>query len=197
MTKIIFSSVIGGMLAGYYFLPDFYIAISEPILIVGLSVLLFFIGVEMGIDGSVVSMLKNAGVKILLYPLAVILGTISFAALASLFLPITAREAMAVSSGFGWYTLAPVILLKYSAEVSAISFTHNVMREFIGLLLIPFVAKYIGFIETTGLPGVGTMDVFLPIIEKATSRETVIYSFVVGLMLAVVVPILVPFFVGL
>lgn len=197
MTKIIFFSVIGGMFAGYYFLPDFYIAISEPILIVGLSVLLFFVGLEMGIDGSVVVMLKKAGLKILLYPLAVILGTISFAALASLFLPITAREAMAVSSGFGWYTLAPVILLKYSAEISAISFTHNVMRELIGLLLIPFIAKYIGFIETTGLPGVAAMDVFLPIIEKATSREIVIYSFVVGLALGIVVPILVPFFVGL
>ena len=197
MTKIIFSSVIGGMLAGYYFIPDFYIAISETILIVGLSVLLFFIGLEMGIDGKVAGMLKKAGLKILLYPLAVIFGTVTFAALSSLFLPITAREAMAISSGFGWYTLAPAILLEYSAEISAISFTHNVMREFVGLLLIPFVAKYIGFIETTSLPGVGTMDVFLPIIEKATSRETVIYSFIVGLVLAITVPILVPLFLGL
>lgn len=197
MTKIIFSSVFGGMLAGYYFIPDFFIEISEPILIIGLSVLLFFVGLEMGVDGSVVALLKKAGLKILLYPLAIVFGTVIFAAIGSLFLPITAREAMAISSGFGWYTLAPVILMEYSAEISAISFTHNVMREFIGLLLIPFVAKYIGFIETTGLPGVGAMDVFLPIIEKATSREIVIYSFIVGIVLAIMVPILVPLFVGL
>lgn len=197
MTKIIVFSVIAGILSGYYFLPDFYIQISEPLLIGGLSVLLFFVGLEMGIEGSAVSMLKKAGFKVLLYPLAVVFGTVSFAALASFLLPVTAGEAMAVSSGFGWYTLAPVMLMDYSSEISAISFMHNVMREFLGLLLIPFVAKYIGHIETVSLPGVAAMDVFLPIVEKSTSKDIVIYSFVVGLGLAIFVPILVPLFVGL
>jgi uncharacterized membrane protein YbjE (DUF340 family) len=197
MGKIIFIFVFAGMAAGYWVIPDYYISISEPILILGLSVLLFFVGLEMGIEGSAVQMVKKAGIKILIYPLAVILGTLIFAAGASLFLPITAREAMAVSSGFGWYTLAPVILMDYSTEISAISFMHNVMREFIGLLLIPFAAKYIGFIETAALPGAGAMDVFIPIIEKATSKDIVIYSFVIGVILSISVPILVPLFVGL
>ena len=197
MTRIIVFSVLGGMLSGYYFLPDFYIQISEPILIVGLSILLFFVGLEMGIEGSAVRMLKKAGFKVLLYPLVVVVGTVAFAALGSLFLPMTAREAMGASSGFGWYTLAPVMLMDYSSELSAISFMHNVMREFLGLLLIPFVAKYIGYIETVSLPGVAAMFVFIPIVEKATSKDIVIYSFVMGLVLAIFVPILVPLFVGI
>jgi len=197
MGRIIFIFVFAGIAAGYYFIPDSFISVSEPVLIAGLSVLLFFVGLEMGIEGSAVQMVRKAGFKILLYPLAVILGTLTFAGAASLLLPITAREAMAVSSGFGWYTLAPVILMDYSTEISAISFMHNVMREFIGLLLIPFAARYIGFIETAALPGAGAMDVFIPIIEKATSKDIVIYSFVIGVVLSTCVPILVPLFAGL
>ena len=197
MGRIIFVFVAVGMLSGYYVLPDFYIEISGIILITGLSVLLFFVGIEMGIEGSAVKMVKKAGYQIILYPLAVIFGTLTFSAMASIFLPITAREAMAVSSGFGWYTLAPVILMDYSTEISAISFMHNVMREFIGLLLIPFVSKHIGYIETASLPGAGAMDVFVPIIQQATSKHIVIYSFVIGVILSISVPILVPLFVGL
>ena len=197
MTRIILFSVAAGMVSGYAFLPGWYIDISEPVMIVGLSVLLFFVGVELGIEGTAVTMLKDAGIKVLLYPLAIIGGTLASAAIASLLIPVSAREAMAVGSGFGWYTLAPVMLMEYSSEISAMSFMHNVMREFLGLLLIPFVARFIGHIETVSLPGVAAMDVFLPIVEKATSKEILVYSFVVGLVMAVAVPILVPFFAGI
>lgn len=197
MTRIILFSVAAGMISGFTFLPGWYIDISEPVMIVGLSVLLFFVGVELGIEGTAVTMLKDAGIKVLLYPLAIIGGTLASAAIASLLIPVSAREAMAVGSGFGWYTLAPVMLMEYSSEISAMSFMHNVMREFLGLLLIPFVARFIGHIETVSLPGVAAMDVFLPIVEKATSKEILVYSFVVGLVMAVAVPILVPFFAGI
>ena len=117
--------------------------------------------------------------------------------LVSLFLPRPARESMAVSAGFGWYTLAPVILSEYNAQVSAISFMYNVMREMLGIVLIPLVAKYIGYVECTSLPGAAAMDVCLPIVEKATAPNITIYSFVSGLILSISVPILVPLLVGL
>jgi uncharacterized membrane protein YbjE (DUF340 family) len=71
------------------------------------------------------------------------------------------------------------------------------MREMLGIMLIPIVAKYIGFIESTALPGGGAMDVCLPIVERATAPNIVIYSFVIGLSLSVAVPILVPLIIGL
>ena len=197
MTRIILFSVAAGMVSGYAFLPGWYLDISEPVMIVGLSVLLFFVGVELGIEGSAVNMLKKAGFKVLLYPVAIILGTLTFAAFSALFLPVTAREAMAVGSGFGWYTLAPVMLMEVSSEISAMSFMHNVMREFLGLLLIPLVARFVGHIETVSLPGVAAMDIFLPIVEKATSKDILVYSFVTGLVMAVAVPVLVAFFAGI
>lgn len=38
-------------------------------------------------------------------------------------------------------------------RASAVCFLHNVMRELFAIVLIPFVAKKIGYVETVGLPG--------------------------------------------
>ena len=55
------------------------------------------------------------------------------------------REAMAVGAGFGWYSLAPGIIMDAGLiEASAVSFLHNVLREIISILFLPFVAEKIG-----------------------------------------------------
>ncbi|MEG0157642.1 MAG: lysine exporter LysO family protein, partial [Anaerovoracaceae bacterium] len=133
MTKKIILAVICGVLAGYFLLPstytEQYLWLSEKLLIVGLCFLLFFVGIDLGMDGSVVSNFKKVGWRIIIFPIAIVVGTLAATAVASLLLPISVREGMAVGAGFGWYSLAPVMLSKYSAELSAISFMHNVMRE--------------------------------------------------------------------
>ena len=40
------------------------------------------------------------------------------------------------------------------------------------------------------------MDVCLPIVERATSSNTAVYSFVSGVVLSTAVPILVPLIIG-
>jgi len=197
MTKIILASVVLGVISGATFIPDGFIAASGDLLILGLCILLFFVGMDLGREGTVVANFRKVGLRVLVFPLAVIAGTLASAVLISFFLPITARESMAVSAGFGWYTLAPVILSEYNAQVSAISFMYNVMREMLGIVLIPLVAKYIGFVECTSLPGAAAMDVCLPIVEKATAPNITIYSFISGVVLSISVPILVPLLVGL
>lgn len=198
MTKIIIASVTFGMFSGYFFIPDYFITeISGNLLIVGLSVLLFFVGLDLGREGTVVENFKKVGIRILAFPIASIIGCLLFAAIGSLVLPMTARESVAVASGFGWYTLAPVILSDYSAELSAISFLHNVMREMIGIIIIPIVAKRVGYIEACSLPGAAAMDVCLPVLEKATNSDTAVYAFVMGVVLSIAVPILVPIIIGL
>jgi uncharacterized membrane protein YbjE (DUF340 family) len=198
MTKIIIAFVTLGMLAGYFFIPDYFITdISGNLLVIGLCVLLFFVGLDLGRAGTVVDNFKRVGIRILAFPIASIIGSLVFAAIASFLLPMTVRESMAVAAGFGWYTLAPVILSDYSAEISAISFLHNVMREMIGIIIIPIVAKKIGYIEACSLPGAAAMDVCLPVIEKATNSDTAVYAFVMGTVLSIAVPILVPLIIGL
>lgn len=197
MTKGIIISVVLGILSGFLFLPEAFIDISGNLLILGLCILLFFVGVDIGIEGTVVSNFKKVGIKILIFPVAVAFGTFLGGAVVSLFLPISLKEALAIGAGFGWYSLAPVILAEYSVEISAISFMHNVMREIFGIILIPIVAKQIGYVECIALPGSASMDVCLPIVEKATNGNIVVYSFISGMVLSIAVPILVPLIIGL
>lgn len=194
MMKIIIGSVSAGVLAGLYLLPKSWLGITDSILVLGLCVLLFFVGIDIGMEGKALKNIKSVGIKILVFPLATILGTYVGAVVSTWFLPISALEALTVSSGFGWYSLAPVMIAEKSARLSAISFLHNVFREILGIVAIPFVAKYVGYIETTSLPGAAAMDVCLPIVEKSTSSTIAIYSFVSGLTLSIAVPIMVGLF---
>lgn len=197
MTKGIIAFVAAGVISGYFWLPQGFIDISENLMMIGLCIMLFFIGMDLGAEGTVISNIKKVGVRVLLFPLATVLGTYAGVLAASPFLSITPLESLMVGSGFGWYSLAPIIISSYSAEVSAISFLHNVMRELFGIILIPIVAKYIGYVECTCLPGSAAMDVCLPVVEKATKGDIVVYSFVSGVVLSILVPVLVQFFISL
>lgn len=197
MTRSIIIAVVCGVLSGYLFIPDFVIEYSGYIINGGLCLLLFLVGLDIGRQGSLLQDIRKIGFTVFLYPLAIIIGTLLFSAFAGIILPITIKEAMAVGAGFGWYSLAPIILADYSAEISAISFLHNVLREVIGLILIPIVAKNIGYLETISLPGAAAMDTCLPVVERATSSHIAIYSFVSGVVISIAVPVLVPFIINL
>lgn len=66
---------------------------------------------------------------------------------------------------------------------SAVAFMYNVIRETAGIILIPVLAKKIGYLEVTGMPGVAAMDMCIPIVERSCRHDTVVYSFAIGLMM--------------
>lgn len=197
MTRIVLFSVIAGGLIGHFIMPDSFMDTTEHIVIGSLSILLFFVGLDIGREGTAWQSLKKTGIRILVFPFAVIAGTLAGAMAGSLILSVTMPEAMAVGSGFGWYTLAPLIIDPYSGEISAMSFMYNVFREMFGIMLIPVVAKKIGYIESISLPGAAAMDVCLPIVEKTAGGDMVIYSFLTGMILSAAVPVLVPLFMSM
>lgn len=197
MTLFIVCAVGAGIIAGRFFLPGGFLAAADTLIVIGLCLLLFFVGLDIGTAGTIVENFRQAGWRVFVFPFMIIIGTLAGAALSSLFLPVGLKEALCVGSGLGWYSLAPVMLADYSVKVSAISFMHNVMRELFGILLIPLVARKIGYIEAFALPGSPCMDVCLPIIEKATKADIAVYSFISGVILSVAVPVLVSFFMGI
>lgn len=195
MTIIVILSVTIGAFVGYLALPESFLDSSEIILNIGLCILLFFVGIDIGTDGTAIEKLRKVGFRIIIFPFTIALGTFAGAAVGSLLLPISVKEALTVGAGFGWYSLAPIIIAEKSAELSAISFMHNVFRELIALLIIPIVAQKIGYVETISLPGAAAMDVCLPLVEKSTSAEVAIYSFISGVILSAAVPLIVPIFI--
>ena len=197
MTKAIVISVIVGVLSGYFFVPDIIVEFTQPVVTFVLCLFLFVIGLDIGRQKTVLSDIKRVGFRVLFIPLGIIIGTLVGGAVAGLLLPITIMESVVVSAGIGWYSLAPAILMEYSPTISAISFLHNVMREVFGIILIPIIAKRVGFIECISLPGASCMDIAMPMIKNATSSNVAIYSFVTGIVLSISIPIIVPLLMNL
>lgn len=200
---VILAVLIGGLIA--YFLSQGTISDFEKfdhimglMITVGLCILLFFVGLDMGLEGTVVAQIKTVGFRVLVIPVAVIGGSLLGAVVCGIILPLSMKEALAIGSGLGWYSLAPGIIIDHGFVVaSAISFLHNIMREVLSFVLIPVVAKKIGYIETVALPGAAAMDVCLPIVERQTRSDIAIFSFVSGLVASFVVPVLVPLVLNL
>ncbi len=205
MTVIIFISVVIGMAAGYFVarpifgdnIATFDDAASLGIKI-GLCVLMVFVGLDLGLEGTVLKMMKEAGWRILVFPFACIVGTLIGAVICGLVFNLSMPEALAIGAGFGWYSLAPGIIMDAGyITASAISFLHNVMREIFSILLMPLVADKVGYIEAGCMPGAPAMDVCLPITNRATHGQAVTYGFITGVLMSFLVPIMVPIFIAL
>ena len=198
LTIIIVISVIIGILLGITVLKNSYLPIIEIITTYALAALLFGVGVDIGLNKEAFYELKVLGFKIILIPILIVIGTLLGTYLASLVLNMVAKEAMAVGAGFGWYSLSAVLITKiHSVELGSIAFLANVFRELITIISLPFVVKYFGKLTGIAPGGATTMDVTLPVIKKTAGDETVIPAFFSGAVLSILVPILVPFLIGL
>ena len=196
MTLFIVAAVLIGMAAGHFLMRN----IADwcgTVIDFGLYLILFLVGLDMGQQGEALGEIRSAGIRALLIPFGTAFGSLLAAALISLSLSCNAKEAMAVSAGFGWYSLAPSLLASYSSTLSATAFLSNVIRELVAILVIPAVAKHVGYLECASLPGAAAMDTVLPVVVEATHRRIAIYSFTSGVVLSLLVPILVPLFVSL
>ena len=198
-TLIILGFVIAGMLGGYFLIPRFFadLAVFQEMsgtwLTIGICILLGLVGFNMGLSGTIVQNLKNIGVKVIFFPIAAVAGSLLAGMLYGILSPLSVGEAVAVSAGFGWYTLAPSMITEAGYAVAgAISFMHNVIRETLGIIIIPLAAQKIGYLESTAIPGVAAMDVCVPIVERSCNEETIVYSFCTGALMCVAVPLVVP-----
>ena len=197
LTKWIVIAVAGGMAIGYFVFTGRSTAWCGTIIDVGLYILLFLVGIDMGQQGNVLQDIRAAGFKVLLVPGTVVIGTLLFSFAGSFLLPLRIKETVAASAGFGWYSLAPTLLAPYSLTLSAIAFLSNVLREIFSIVAIPLVARSIGYLECVSLPGAAAMDTVLPVIVGATHERITVYAFISGLLLSFLVPVLVPLIIAL
>ncbi len=197
MTFVVILAVAAGVLVGCSVIPAAFSEHTDPVLTAGLCLLLFLVGIDIGRQGTVLKDIRRNGLRILAVPLLVIAGTFAGSAVAALVTDLSLQESAAVASGFGWYSLAPVLISEHSAELGAVSFLSNVMREILAIVTIPVVAKYAGYIEACAPAGAAAMDTCLPLTERATDSTTAVYSFVSGFSLTCIIPVLVPMIMSL
>lgn len=202
MTRLVLSFIGAGALVGYFGArnheqADMIFQQTGLAVTVGLCLLLFFVGIAVGLEGGIVESIKRGGIKLILFPIAGMVGTLIGALAVALPLGLSFQESMAIGAGFGWYTLAPNLIMGYSAKLSAVSFIYNLLRVLAGIVLIPIVAKSVGFIECTVIPGVPAADLCLPIVERSTNSSITVYSLMAGLTMSIAVPILTNLFLGM
>ena len=193
MMYIILASLVCGILSGYFILPAGIISNLDKIASFALNLLILSVGIDLGRNKEVFYSIKETGFKILLIPVSIIVGSLFGGFVAALIYRMPINLGLAISSGFGWYSLSGVILSNISGpEAGTIAFLTNVFRELIAVLTIPFLAKNFNYLTAISPAGATSMDTTLPLISKATDSKTVLVSFINGAILSSLVPILVP-----
>ena len=193
---IVSCAVIVGILLGYF--TKSYINFDISLLIqFGLYLLLFFIGIDIGKNDNILNDLKKLNKKVLFLPFITIISSLAGGAVASILLPLSMGESVAISAGMGWYSFSAIELSKVSVELVGIAFLSNIFRELLAIFLIPIIAKKIGSLESVSVAGATAMDSVLPIINKSNPAEISIISFYSGLVISIIVPILIPILVNI
>jgi len=192
MIKWILGSLVAGCLAGYInnnFLSAFpNRLISDQLFTVALIALLFVFGFSFALDKDAVDKMRKTGVRILAFPLLVVLGSLVGGLVAGLVLQLNLTGTMAVSSGFGWYTLAgPMMGQLLGPKWGTLGFTANFLRELITITSIPLMVKLDKFAPVASGGGT-TMDTTLGVIMRYCGKDTLILAFSNGLVLSLVAP---------
>ncbi|GAB6100362.1 lysine exporter LysO family protein [Halanaerocella petrolearia] len=191
--------IIIGILLGHSIIPSLWIDSLSSLSTILLAFLLLGVGIDLGRNQELLHKLKEFGLKIILVPIFIALGSIIGTVLSGKLLGMPFNESSAIGAGFGWYSLSGVLLTKiYSAKLGALAFLTNVFREVIAIVLIPVMARLGAKVSIVAPGGATTMDTTLPLISKTVDQtKIVVISFISGAVLSALVPILVPLLIKL
>jgi len=181
------AAVFGGVICGRFINFEF-----PNEMITGLLMLLVFVvGIEIGSEEGILLKLKTNISTILIQSFLVIAGTLIFAGITSLFTDFSFKESIGASAGMGWYSLSGVMISEiYSPFLGAVSFTSNIIRELLAIIIIPLFSKF-SPLAAISSAGATSMDTLLGLISKSNDKETVLIAFGQGVLLSIVVPLLV------
>jgi len=193
---LIASVFAGAFLSFNGLLPDVLVNNNGILVEAMLYLMLFLIGFDLGTSRAGLKATLKPDRYLIIVPAGTIVGTIAGGFLCSFVIDLSAMDSMAVASGFGWYSFSAVILAKVkSAELGAIAFLSNVIRESLTLISVPFIAKYFGQYAAIAPGGATTMDVTLPVIEKFAGRRAALIGFVQGVLLTILTPFIIQLFI--
>lgn len=161
---------------------------SEHMYNLSLIALLFFMGLLFGADKEAVANLRKTGIKILVFPFAIALGSIIGGLVGGIILRLDLAASMGVCAGYGWYTLAgPLAGQLFDVEWAALGFAVNFLREIVTIATISFTSK-IDKHAPVAMGGATAMDTTLPVIVRYCGQETLITAFSSGFILTLMAP---------
>lgn len=160
-----------------------------------LYILMFSVGISIGMHNGILKKLRQYHLKILIIPLGITVGSILGGILCAMVLDLPLTQGAAVASGMGWYSLAGVTISRLGgAELGSIAFMSNLMREFFSFFLIPIIATALNYYTCIAPAAATSEDTTLPVLLKYTNEETVVLAVLNGILCSFFVPILIAFF---
>ncbi|MBH0096375.1 lysine exporter LysO family protein [Psychrobacter sp. NZS113] len=187
--------VVIGMVIGY-FLPANYMP-PENTMTALLMILILLVGI--GLKGSGITLkevlLNKRGVEMsVVFTIAVLAGGLIFALM---FSDVSWTKGLALSSGFGWYSLSAIVMTDaYGAVWGSVALFNDLIREFFALIFIPvFMRKYPS--AAVGLGGATSLDFTLPIIQQSGGLKVVPLAISFGFIINIVSPVLMVLFSAL
>ena len=115
----------------------------------------------------------------------------------ALILDLPIAHGLAVVSGFGWYSLSGILITGLGNPVlGTTAFLLDIGREILALLLIPVFCRISNHVSV-GYSGATAMDFTLPMLGKFHGANIIPTAIASGFIMSLLVPVLIPLFMGL
>lgn len=160
---------------------------------VWLVILMVLVGISVGARDGLLSKLRELKFTAVAIPLFTIIGTLIGGALCSPLAGMPLNISVSIAAGLGWYSLSGVTMTTLAgAEIGAITFLSNLMREIISFVVIPVAAKFLNYSSAISSAAATSEDTTLGMLIKCTDAEHVVLAVINGVVCSAAVPILLP-----
>lgn len=190
---IIFVCFAGGCVLGYLG-ADAYLPSSASFY--SLCLLLICVGFGIGQNEELRKNFRHIKKGYILMPIITIVGTWLGALFTAMLLTDRSpSDWLAVSSGFGYYSLSSMLITEVRGiELGTVALMYNVLREITALLFSPVLLRFFGPLAPISIGGATTADTTLPTISRISGTQFVPVAIFHGLIVDLSVPLLVPLF---
>ena len=155
--------------------------------------LLFLIGIQLRNNGMTLKQIvlnrRGMMVAVIVVGSSLVGGVIN-----AFILDLPLNTALAMASGFGWYSLSGILLTEsFGPVIGSAAFFNDLGRELIAIMLSPGLVRR-SRSTALGLCGATSMDFTLPVLQRSGGLEMVPAAIVHGFILSLLVPIMMAFF---
>ncbi len=179
------AGVLAGVLGDF---PAAFVEIVHEASNYAVYAMLAAVGMTLGFDVRAWRILRDLKGWVALVPLMIAVGTFLGGTAAWAVLDMSFRDVMAVSAGFGYYSLSSM-LINQLADVSlgSMALIANMVRELVTLLFAPLIARVFGGLGPLSAAGAAS-DTCLPAIIRTSGERNTILGIFSGMVLTVAVP---------
>ncbi len=187
-------SIVLGLIVGLF--SNQYFTMPAHLAEIALVILLACVGLQLRASGIKLKavLLNRYG---LILSVFFIVSSFAGGIVAALILKMPVTHGLAISSGFGWYSLSTIILQDAHGPImGSIAFFNDLFREFFAFMVIPLLmARYP--LTAVGSGGATSLDFVLPVIQRTGGAQVVPVAISFGFITNILAPIFLVFFANL